>query len=138
MLKEILAISGQPGLYKLISKGNSSIIVESLITGKRMPAHSSNKITSMEDIAIFTNTAEVPLKDIFKKIEEIELSQPVVSPKASTNELKGFFRLALPDFDEDRVYASDIKKIISWYLLLKEKELLIYDEPVEEDKSDKE
>jgi len=138
MLKEIFAISGQPGLYKLISKGNSSIIVESLLTGKRMPAHSSNKITSMEDIAIFTNSGEVPLKEIFKKIEDIEHSQPVVSPKASTNELKAFFRLALPEFDEERVYASDIKKIISWYFLLKEKELLVYDEPSEEDNTEKE
>jgi hypothetical protein len=132
MLKEILSISGQPGLYKLISKGNNSIIVESLLTGKRSPAHSSNKITSMEDIAIFTNNGEVPLKEILKKIEEIELTQPIVSPKASNNELKSFFKIALPDYDEERVYVSDIKKIVSWYLLMKEKGLLIFDEVADE------
>lgn len=142
MLKDILAISGQSGLFKLISKGKNSIIVESLVTGKRMPAHSANKITSMEDIAIFTVTGEVPLKDILKKIEEMEASQPVVSPKASSNELKAFFKLVLPDYDEARVYTSDIKKIVGWYLLMKEKELLIFDdsneEIIEEKSSEKE
>lgn len=142
MLKDILAISGQSGLFKLISKGKNSIIVESLVTGKRMPAHSANKITSMEDIAIFTVTGEVPLKDILKKIEELEASQPVVSPKASSNELKSYFKLVLPDYDEARVYTSDIKKIVGWYLLMKEKELLIFDdsneEIIEEKSSEKE
>lgn len=137
MLKEILAISGQPGLFKLVSKGSNSIIVESLITGKRSPAHSANKITSMEDIAIFTMNGEVPLKEILKKMEEIEVSKPLISPKASPVELKGFFKQILPDYDEDRVYVSDIKKVISWYLLMKENGLLIFDDITEENTEEK-
>jgi hypothetical protein len=138
MLKDILAISGQPGLFKLISKGKNSIIVESLVNGKRMPAHSANKITSMEDIAIFTVNGEVPLKDILKKMEEMEAKQPVVSPKANPDALKAFFKLVLPDYDEARVYTSDIKKVVGWYLILKEKELLIFEESSEEESSEKE
>lgn len=128
MLKEIMAISGQPGLFKLVSKGNSSIIVESLLTGKRIPAHSTNKITSMEDIAIFTVNGEEPLKKVLKKIEEIAISQPVVSPKATPAELKAFFKKVLPEYDEERVYTSHIKKVISWYLLMKEKDLLVLED----------
>jgi hypothetical protein len=137
MLKEILAISGQPGLFKLVSKGSNSIIVESLLTGKRSPAHSANKITSMEDIAIFTINGEVPLKDILKKIEEIEASKSLISPKASPNELKGFFKQILPEYDEERVYVSDIKKVISWYLLMKEKGLLNLEEDSTESAEEK-
>jgi hypothetical protein len=137
MLKEILAISGQPGLFKLVSKGSNNIIVESLLTGKRSPAHSANKITSMEDIAIFTLNGEVPLKEILKKIEEIEVTQPLVSPKASSDELKSFFKKILPDYDEGKVYVSDIRKMISWYLLLKEKGLLIFEEDSNEKTDEK-
>jgi hypothetical protein len=137
MLKEIMAISGQPGLFKLVSKGTNSIIVESLLTGKRMPAHSTNKITSMEDIAIFTVNGEEPLKKVLKKLEEIEATQPIVSPKADPAELKAFFKKVLPDYDEDRVYASDIKKVISWYLLMKEKGLLIFEDEIEENTEEK-
>jgi hypothetical protein len=136
MLKEIMAISGQPGLFKVVSKGNNSLIVESLVTGKRMLAHSANKITSMADIAIFTNTGEVPLKDVLKKIEELEVTQPVVSPKAAPIELKKFFKLVLADYDEDRVYVSDIKKVVSWYLLMKEKGELVFDEETDEVKNE--
>jgi hypothetical protein len=137
MLKEILAISGQPGLFKLVSKGNNNIIVESLLTGKRSPAHSANKITSMEDIAIFTLNGEVPLKEILKKIEEIEATQLLVSPKASSVELKSFFKKILPDYDEGRVYVSDIKKVVSWYSLLKEMGLLIFEEDTNEKTEEK-
>jgi hypothetical protein len=132
MLKEIMAISGQPGLYKVVSKGNNSLIVESLVTGKRMLAHSANKITSMADIAIFTITGEVSLKDVLKKIEELEVTQPIVSPKATPVELKKFFKQVLADYDEERVYVSDIKKVISWYLLMKEKGELIFEEDTDE------
>jgi hypothetical protein len=136
MLKDILAISGQPGLFQVISRGNNSIIVESLLTGKRQPAHSSYKITSLEDIAIFTQSGEVPLKNVLKSIEEKEAEQAVVSPKASSAELKNYFKLVLPDFDENRVYVSDIKKLISWYSILKEKGLLVFDEEEEKEQTE--
>jgi hypothetical protein len=132
MLKDILAISGQPGLFKMVSKGNNSVIVESLLTGKRFPAYSSNKITSLEDIAIFTHTGEIPLKDVLKKISENEDSIKTIDSKSSPVELKNFFKQLLPDYDDIRVYISDIKKVIIWYNLLKEKELLNFEENTDE------
>lgn len=122
MLKGILSISGQPGLFKLVAETKNSIIVESLITGKRMPAYSTSKISSLSDISIFTQTGEILLTDLFRKIIE---SGKTVSPKASSNEIKTFFAEILPDYDQDRVYVSDMKKVIQWYQLLSEQNLLI-------------
>lgn len=122
MLKGILSISGQPGLFKLVAETKNSIIVESLITGKRMPAYSTSKISSLSDISIFTQTGEILLTDLFRKIIE---NGKTVSPKASSNEIKTFFAEILPDYDQDRVYVSDMKKVIQWYQLLSEQNLLI-------------
>ena len=133
MLKEILSISGQPGLFKMVSKGKNSVIVESLITGKRLPAFSSNKMTSLEDIAIFTITGEISLRDIFKKISEKENSGKTIDSKSSDAELKKYFKQLLPDYDDNRVYTSDIKKVVGWYNLLLEKEMLNFEESQEED-----
>lgn len=124
MLKEILSISGQPGLFKMISKGNNNIIVESLLTGKRMPAHSSNKVISLEDIAIFTDSGEVVLKEVLKKIAEKENKQKTIDHKTEPAKLKVYFKDILPDYDESRVYVSDIKKLVQWYNILQEKDLL--------------
>ncbi|MDA3930707.1 MAG: DUF5606 domain-containing protein [Prolixibacteraceae bacterium] len=128
MLKDILAISGQAGLFKTVSKGNNSVIVESLLSGKRFPAHSTNKIISLEDIAIFTINEEVPLKDVLKKIAEKEDFKKSIDHKLSGNILKEYFKEILPDFDEDRVYVSDIKKVIQWYNILQEKEMLSFED----------
>jgi hypothetical protein len=122
MLKGILAISGKPGLFKLITNAKNSIIVESLVDGKRMPAYATSKISSLEDISIFTLDGDVKLADVFAAIFEKELN--VNTKKASSKELKDLFKRALPDFDEDRVYVSDIKKVFAWYNLLKEKEVI--------------
>ncbi|WP_010417630.1 DUF5606 domain-containing protein [Anaerophaga thermohalophila] len=122
MLKGILAISGKPGLFKLITNAKNSIIVESLIDGKRMPAYTSSKISSLEDISIFTLDGDVKLADVFASIFEKNLK--VEPKKASSNELKNAFKEALPDYDEERVYLSDIKKVFSWYNILKEKEII--------------
>ncbi|MBN2806013.1 MAG: DUF5606 domain-containing protein [Prolixibacteraceae bacterium] len=132
MLKDILAITGQPGLFKMVSKGNNSVIVESLLTRKRFPAHSSTKIISLEDIAIFTVTAEVPLKEVLKKIAEKENNQPAIDHKASSNELRNYFKTVLPDYDEDRVYISDIKKLVQWYNILQENDMLQFEEADDE------
>lgn len=132
MLKDILAISGQPGLFKMVSKGTNSVIVESLLTGKRFPAFSSHKITSLEDIAIFTHSDEIPMKDVLKKIAEKENSGKTIDPKSSDTELKNFFKQLLPDYDDNRVYTSDIKKVVGWYNLLQEKEMLNFEESTEE------
>ena len=126
MLKGILAISGQPGLYKLVAEAKNSIIVESILTGKRMPAYSSSKVSSLGDIAIFTQTGEVSLKDVLKLISEKENGGEIA--KVEGNALKAYFEVILPDYDRDRVYTSDMKKVVQWYNLLQKNNLLNFEE----------
>lgn len=133
MLKGILSISGQPGLFKMVTEAKNSIIVESLITGKRIPAYSTSKISALSDISVFTETGEIQLKELFKRIQE---SGKEISTKASSNEFKAIFEEVVPEYDKNRVYASDMKKIIQWYQLLNEKNLL--NEPDEEKPEEKE
>ena len=121
MLKDILSISGQQGLYKLISQASKSIIVESLIDGRRMPAYSTSRISTLEDISIYTNDGDVKLGTVFISLFENKIE---VNPKAASNILKETFEKVLPDYDSDRVYVSDIKKLFSWYLLLVEKNII--------------
>lgn len=132
MLKGILSISGYPGLFKMVSEAKNSIIVESLVTGKRMPAYSTSKISALSDISVFTETGEIQLKEVLKRIQE---SGKEISPKASSNEIKAFFEEVLPEYDKDRVYVSDMKKIIQWFQLLNEKDLL---NETEEEKKEEE
>lgn len=119
MLKEILSISGRPGLYKLISYGKNLIIVESLIDNKRIPAHSRDKIISLGDIAIYTDSAEVPLNEVLEKVA-IKHDRKAINAKDYSNsaELQTFFAEILPDYDKERVYNTDIKKVITWYNIL--------------------
>jgi hypothetical protein len=129
MLKGILAISGKPGLFKLITNAKNSIIVESLLDGKRMPAYATSKISSLEDISIYTIDDDVKLADVFISIFEKDVK---VNPKkASSDELKKTFKEVLPDYDDERVYVSDIKKVFTWFNLLKEKGI-ISQESIEE------
>lgn len=138
MLKGILAISGQQGLFKLVAEAKNNIIVESLETGKRMPAYSTTKISALEDIAIYTDTADIPLKEVFRKIAEKGNSGPAIDHKSSANELKNYFATVLPDYDRDRVYVSDIKKVILWYNVLQEKEMLDFSESEDEEPTQQE
>ena len=131
MLKGILAISGQPGLFKVVSEGKNNIIVESLLNGKKMPAFASSKISSLEDIAIYTSQEDVPLKEVFKNIIKKENGGKAISHKASTEELTNYFAEVLPEYDRDQVYISDIRKVIQWYNLLQEKDLLNEEEEAE-------
>ncbi len=135
MLKGILAISGQPGLFKLVAEAKNSIIVESLLSGKRIPAYSTSKISALSDISVFTETGEIQLTELFKKMKE---SEKVVATKASNNEIKTFFDEVLPEYDKDRVYVSDMKKILQWYQLLNEKDLLIETEEEKEEEKEAE
>lgn len=121
MLKDILSISGQSGLFKLVSQGKNNIIVESLIDGKRMPAYATSRISALEDISIFTMDGDAKLTDVLVAVFENQLQ---VDPKGSSKDLKTAFAKALPDFDEERVYVSDIKKIFTWYNVLVEKGIL--------------
>ncbi len=138
MLKGILAISGHSGLFKMVAESKNSIIVESLDTKKRMPVYSSAKVSALEDIAIYTYEGDIPLKDVFKAISEKEDGGAALTPKSSGNELKAYFEEILPDFDQDRVYVSDIKKVMLWYNALHEKEMLDFSEPEEEEEETKE
>lgn len=123
MQQTILAIAGKPGLYKLISRGKSNLIVEALdATHRRQPAFGSDRITSLADIAMFTDTDDVPLMDVLdslKTLEEGKVSS-LNYKKASSEELRDYFAKVLPNFDRDRVHNSDIKKLIQWYNILVE------------------
>jgi hypothetical protein len=131
VLKDIMSISGQGGLFRFISQARNGIIVESLDTGKRMQAFSTMKVNSLKDIAVFTTKEEILLEDVFKKIAEKESGGASVDPKSSPDELKSYFLKILPDFDQERVYISDIKKMISWYNILQKHDLLKFEEKKE-------
>lgn len=121
MLKTILSISGKPGLYKLVSQGKNMLIVETISPDKkRIPAYATDSIVSLGDIAIYTDDAEVPLAEVLTSIKEKNggARLEINAKKASQKELQDFLSDILPNFDRDRVYASDIKKLISWYNLL--------------------
>ena len=124
MLKDILAISGESGLFKIITQTKNSIIVEHIETKKKMPAYASHKISALEDIAIFTYDDEINLKDVLLKIFEKENGGQAISHKAAKEELKNYFESILPNYDKERVYVSDIKKIISWYNTLNKSNII--------------
>lgn len=136
MLKGILSISGHSGLYKLVAESKNNIIVESLDTKKRFPVYSTAKVSSLEDIAIYTLEGDVPLKDIFKTISEKEEGGQAISAKASGTDLKAYFEEILPDYDQNRVYVSDIKKVILWYNALQENDMLDFSEDTENQSED--
>ena len=123
MLKTILSISGKPGLYKLISQGKNMLIVESINADKkRFPAYGNEKIISLADIAMYTDDAEVPLYDVLEAMKKKENSAiaSLDPKKASPEQLREYLAEVLPNFDRERVYPTDIKKLISWYNLLVE------------------
>jgi len=120
MLKTILSVSGKPGLYKLISSGKNMVIVESLVDSKKMPVHARDKVVSLGDISIYTETDDVPLKNILISMKQKENGEKasINTTSAKPEEMKKYFAEVLPDFDKDRVYPTDIKKIIGWYNIL--------------------
>lgn len=131
-LKDILAISGKPGLYKFISQGRNGIIVESLIDNKRVHAPATAKISALEDIAIFTDEKEVPLQEVFKEIHEKEDGGKCIDHKSNPDELKSYMEEILPTYDRDKVYVSDLKKLFNWYNLLHELDMLSFEDEEEE------
>lgn len=119
MLKEILSLTGKPGLFKLVSQGKNMLIVESLVDGKRIPAYTKDKVVSLGDIAIFTETAEVPLAEVLETVKVKENGAVAsIDTKADNDKLRAYMAEILPDFDRERVYPSDIRKLISWYNIL--------------------
>ncbi len=114
-LTEILAISGKGGLFKMVAQTKNSIIVESLENGKRTPVYSTQTVSSLEEISVFTEGEDMPLKDVFKRIYEKTGGGKAPSHKAPAQELKGFMEEVVPEYDRDQVYISDIKKVMKWY-----------------------
>ena len=132
-LEGILSIAGKPGLYKLVAQSRNGVIVESLMDGKRMPISTAQNISALSDIAIYTHTEEKPLHEIFSVLKEKEGGVTPVKHKESGAKLEAYFAEVLPEYDADRVYPSDIKKVIQWYNTLVEKGLLVEVEEEPED-----
>jgi len=117
-LEKVIAITGKPGLYQILSQNKTSIIVESLSDKKRMLVTLSQQLSALKDIAIYTYNDEIPLKNVFSNIFNKENGLTSINTKANKQELLDYFRDILPDFDEERVYISTIKKVMNWYNLL--------------------
>jgi len=133
-LSKILTISGKSGLFKVVSQTKNGLVVESLVDGKKIPVFVSDRSSALEDISIFTVTEDIPLKQVLLKIFEKEDGKPCIDPKEDPAKLKAYFETILPDYDPDRVYISDIKKLFAWYNLLLEKEMITPEEPEKEEK----
>jgi len=124
-LEKILSISGKPGLFKIITQTRGGFVAESLIDKKKVSVNIHSNVSILSEIAIYTLTEELPLREVFKKIKDKESGKPTsISHKDSKEILEEYFFEVLPDYDEDRVYASDIKKVVQWYNLLQSQKLL--------------
>ena len=137
MLKDILSISGKPGLFKMISKGKNLLIAESLIDQKRIPVYARDKVVSLADITMYSNSGDTRLFQILKSIKQKENGEAIsFSSTITDGELRTYFSQILPDFDRDRIYPSEIKKVMNWYNLLVKSELTDFEEE-QEDAADK-
>jgi hypothetical protein len=137
ILKDILAISGEQGLFRFVAQSKNSIIVEHLESKKRSTVYGSAKVSSLEDIAIFTDKEDMPLGKVFDLIFEKENGGPAVNPKIDPEKLKSWFNDILPEYSKNKVYVSDIKKVALWYNILHSLNLLVKEEIKKEDLSEK-
>ncbi|MGB0933310.1 MAG: DUF5606 domain-containing protein [Lishizhenia sp.] len=126
-LSGIISISGRPGLYSVVAQGKNNVIVQSLSDDKRFPAYASDRISALEDISIYTYEGDVPLKEVYTKIFEKEGGKETISHKESANKLTAYLEEILPDYDRERVYPSDVKKLFQWYNLLHKHGVLVLD-----------
>ena len=133
-LNAVLAISGKPGLYKLVSRRKSGALVESLIDKRRIPAFSNERISSLKDISIFTEDKDIPLIKVFQSIYKVENGGKCLDSKSSEKDLKNYMAKVLPDYDKERVHISDMKKLFSWYNILLDNNMI--DDKETEVKSD--
>jgi len=117
-------VAGKPGLFKLIAQNKGGVVVENLLDGKRTSIPATANVSSLGDIAIYTYEEEVPLRDVFKAMAAVTEGKQALSHKSSKNELEDFFGEVLPKFDQERVYASDIKKVVQWFNILVKNDLL--------------
>jgi len=137
VLKDILAISGEPGLFKFLAQGKNAIIVEHLETKKRSSAFSTQKVSTLEEISIFTSKEDTPLSKVFDLIFEKQNGGTAIDYKSDPEKLKVWFAEVLPEYDKDRVYVSDIKKLIHWYNILHTLNLLVKEEPGKKEETEK-
>lgn len=129
-LEKILAIAGKPGLYRLVTQTRTGLVAESLADGKKLSVGISNNVSVLSEIAIYTLEEELPLRAVFEKIQQKEEGKKTsVDPKAGKLALEEYFFEVLPNYDEDRVYASDIKKVIQWYNLLLDNGITDFSDP---------
>ena len=128
-IEKILSISGKPGLYELKLQTRTGFVAESLIDGKKITVGLRSNVSLLSEISVYTYDGEVRLSEVFRAIAAKEDNGPALSHKEDNAKLEAYFREALPEFDEDRVYASDIKKILNWYNMLQAKGLVSKDEP---------
>jgi hypothetical protein len=131
-LTGIIAISGRPGLFKVLTQGKNSIIVESLVDKKRFPAYATDRVSALEDISIYTYEEDAPLKDILTAIYKKEDGKVCPSHKEDLKVLQNYILEILPNYDQERVYPSDLKKLFQWYNLLLSTGNLLPEEVVEE------
>jgi hypothetical protein len=132
-LKDILAISGYSGLFRFVSQGRNGVIVEGLVDKKRMNATASARVSALEDIAIYTSDKEIPLKEVLKRVFQKEDGKPTIDPKSSNDKLKQYFEEVVPEYDREKVYVSDMKKLFGWYnILLSQNMIDLVEDPKEE------
>ena len=138
-LDKILTITGRPGLFKMVAQTRKGVIAVSLSDQKKIVTNIRHQVNVLSEIRVFGLKDEMPISDVFERIYQLEKGQPArIKPKASKEELESYFFEVFQDYDEDRVYASDIKKIIQWYNLLLDSNELKFDLPKEEKPSDTE
>ncbi len=135
-LEKVLSISGKPGLYKLTTQTRSGFLAESLIDGKKISVSGRHNVSLLSEIAIYTLTEELPLREVFLKISEKEKGGEAINHKVSKDQLEEYFFSVLPDYDEDRVYVSDIKKVVQWYNLLTKNGITDFSETEEVNEED--
>jgi len=123
-VKDLMAIAGKPGLFKYLAQARNGVVVESLTDNKRTVAPPTARVSALEDISVFSDDGDVPLADVLMKIYTKEDGGKAIDHKSANEELKAYFLEAMPDYDDERVYVSDIKKVIAWYNLLQEMDML--------------
>lgn len=128
-LDKVIAIAGKPGIYELKQQTRSGFVAQSLLDGKRITVGIRHNVSVLSEIAIYTLTEEKPLREVLQAIKDKENGGPTINHKVSKDELEEFFFNVIPDYDEDRVYASDIKKVVQWYNILQQKDMLNFEAP---------
>jgi len=133
-LESIISITGKPGLYKVVSQTKNGLIVETVTDGKRLPVYSSEKVSALSDISIYTLDGDLPLVEVYEKLYAKTAGKEAINHKSTPEELRGFLQEVVKDFDQERVYNSDLKKLFQWFNILIGAKLL---EPKKEKESDK-